>query len=475
MGGKASLHGCSLHAPGKLSRYRPACAGYSCDDGQVCARLVKPLRKWLLGAGVAALILLGVFAALLIFVPSDKDLAATASTKLTTALGVKVDVGSLRWRLLPVPVLVVENVVAELPQPITLRHVTLYPSPSELLHKKVRIVRADVDGAVLPQLSVRGLRKKGAMGNNADGGESGFKLDETPLSHLVFRDVTWISRRGIPVVYEGEIDFDDHWRPRTVEMRRPGFKPATNLELTRQDEEDRWTVRINIGGGTLNGEAALQTLPDGKMHLDGKLKPTGIEVSSALEAFNRRPAVAGKASGNTTISADGSTVGELGRSFRTVTPFVMGPSTILRFDLDKAIKTAGKKHGGQTPLDGITGTLETQNTPDGMISYFKNIETKSGSLSAIGNAKLFNRHIDAEFAVDIVKGVVGVPLKVTGPVNNITVSVPGGAIAGAVVGTAVLPGVGTVIGARIGAALGKIFGSGPNPPKGPASAPRQAR
>ena len=239
--------------------------------------------------------------------------------------------------------------------------------------------------------------------------------------------------------------------------------------------QDRWTVSANVGGGTLNGDMQLQTAAGGKMHLAGKLKSVGVEVASALQAFNRRPAVAGKASGITTLSANGITIFQLAQSLKTVTPFVMGPSTILRFNLDKAISTGGKEHAGKTPLEGITGTLETQNTPDGMITYFNDVETKSGSLSASGKAKLFNRHIDAEFAVDVVKGVVGVPLKVTGPVDHITVSVPNGAIAGAVVGTAILPGVGTAIGARLGAAIGKIFGSDPDRQKSPASAPRLGR
>lgn len=420
------------------------------------------------------LVLLGIATALLSFIPSDEELAARAQTRLTAALGARVTIASLHWKVLPVPMLVIENAVVARPQPITARRITLYPSLAALMQKKVRIVRAEVEGAVVPQLSLRGLGSTGA-GTGAGAEESGFSADELPLSHLVFRDVTWISRRGIPVIYEGEADFDENWRPRNLELRRPGFKPATNLALTRQGAQDRWTVRINVGGGTLNGDVQLQTSAGGKMHLAGKVKPAGIEVSSALEAFNRRPAVAGKASGDTTLSADGSTAAELAQSLKTVTPFVMGPSTILRFDLDKAIKTAGKEHAGKTPLDGITGTLETQNTPDGMITYFNDVETRSGSLSASGKARLFNHHIDAEFAVDVVKGVVGVPLKVTGPVDNITVSAPGGAIAGAVVGTAVFPGVGTVIGARVGAAIGKIFGSGPDSPKSPAPAARPVR
>jgi hypothetical protein len=244
------------------------------------------------------------------------------------------------------------------------------------------------------------------------------------------------------------------------------------MALARQGQEDRWDVRIKLGGGTADGAAQLRTDANGLLHLSGKLKPHDVEVSSALEAFNRRAQVAGKASGETTLSANGDSMSALAQSLQTKTPFVMGRSKLLRFDLDKAIKTAGKEHAGQTPLDGVTGKLETQNTADGMVINFSDIHTSSGSLSASGKARLFNRNIDAEFAVDLVEGVVGVPLKVSGPVTNIRVSVPPGAVAGAVVGTAVLPGIGTAIGARIGAAVGKVFGSGTEAKK---SAPAAAR
>ena len=61
--------------------------------------------------------------------------------------------------------------------------------------------------------------------------------------------------------------------------------------------------------------------------------------------------------------------------------------------------------------------------------------------------------------MDLIGGLVGVPLRVTGPVNAVKVSVAPGVLAGAVVGTAVLPGIGTALGVRVGAALGKLFGS----------------
>ncbi|MFZ2389435.1 MAG: glycine zipper domain-containing protein, partial [Polaromonas sp.] len=108
-----------------------------------------------------------------------------------------------------------------------------------------------------------------------------------------------------------------------------------------------------------------------------------------------------------------------------------------------------------------SGQLDTQNTPEGMVTDFSQLKARSGALSASGRARVVNRHIEADLAVDLVDGVIGVPLKVSGPLEQVQVSVPAGAVAGAMAGTAVLPGIGTAIGARIGATLGKLFGGEP--------------
>lgn len=421
--------------------------------------------KWLLGLGIAVLVAGAAWVALLRFVPSDEELATRASVELEKQLGVKVRVGALHWRLLPSPAVVIEDAATEQPQPILIKKLTAYPDLFALWQRRIKIDRADLEGAVIPQLSLRGL------GSGREKEETA-ATEELPLARFVFRDVTWISRRGIAVVYDGEVDFDPAWRPRKAALRRPGVTPATDLSLTRQGQDDRWATRIRMGGGTADGEVRLDFRAGGRMHLEGTLKPQGIEVESALAAFNRRSVIAGKASGNTTLSANGDTVGELAQSLHTQTPFTMGKSTLLRFDLDKAVRTAGKEHDGQTPLDSITGQLDTQNTPQGMVVTYTNLKAASGSLTASGEAKIANRQIEAEFAVDLVDGIVGVPLTVSGPLDKVKVSVPAGAIAGAVVGTAVLPGVGTAIGARIGATLGKIFSPGPATP---ASAPPPAR
>jgi hypothetical protein len=414
--------------------------------------------KWLLGLGAIALVLSGVAIAIAIYIPSDEALAQATAEKLGAALGAKVSIRTLRWHLFPSPVVVLEDAVIAQAQPITIKQLTLHPNVSALWQRHLKIDVAELDGAVVPQLSLRGLDKQG--GGAASLGN--ISLDEMPLERFVFRDVTWITRRGIPVIFEGEAVFEEAWRPRRAVLRRPDFKPLTDLLVTRQGQQDRWDIVSNLGGGSVNGSAQLQTLASGRLQLSGKLQPKEVEVSTALTAFNRRPTIAGKASGNSTFSATGATAFELVRTLQTQTTFAIGASKLLRFDLDKAIRTLGKDHAGQTPLDSITGKMDTQNTPEGMVVMFNDVHAKSGALSASGKARLFNRHVDAELAVDLVDGVVGIPLKITGPVNAIKVSLPAGAVAGAVVGTAVLPVVGTAIGARIGAALGKIFGSGPD-------------
>lgn len=414
-------------------------------------------NKWMVAGGVLLALLVGGWLALLLLLPSDEELAARASAELQARLGVPVAVGSLGWRLFPVPAVVLQDVATRQTPPITIKKLTVHPSVPALLDGRLQFDRADLDGAALPQLSLRALDKGTGLAQA--------NPDATLLERLVFRDVTWISRRGMAVVFEGEVDFDPAWRPREAHLRRPGVSPVTDLRLTRQGQEDRWTTQIRIGGGTADGEVEIKTRDKGRLRLEGTLKPQGVEVASAMAAFNRRSVISGEASGDTSLLADGNTVGELAQTLHTKTLFSMRRATLLRFDLDKAVRSLGRDYAGQTPLDSVTGQMDTQNTPQGMVVTYTGVKATSGVLTASGQARIANRQIESEFAVDLVDGVIGVPLKVSGPFEDVKVSAPAGAVAGAAVGTAVLPGIGTAIGARIGATLGKIFSPDPDPPK----------
>ena len=429
-------------------------------------------RRWLAVLGVfGALLALAIFIAVIaawLWLPDDQQLARDAELELESALGVKVSVAAVRWQLLPLPAILLNDVATEQTPPVTFKKLTLYPKLSALYQRSLSFDLAELDGAVVPQLSLRKL----GNGFEVENLPGGLALAAIPLERFIFRDVTWITRRGIPVVYDGEVDFDKHWRPRTAQLRRPDYQPVTDASLARVGLQDQWRINIRLGGGTVNGDLQLKTAPNGQMRLDGKLKPQAVEVASALAAFNRRPVLAGKATGNSILNASGASFADFVRSLQTQTTFVMAPATLLRLDMGKAVRSAGKDHTGQTALDSITGAMNTQNTPQGIVVNFKDIKARSGVLSASGDATLANRRIEAEFAVDLVDGIVGVPLLITGPTDRVVVRVPAGAVAGAVVGTSVLPVVGTAIGARVGAAIGKLFGSSPTPA---ASAARKAK
>lgn len=441
---------------------------------------VKHARIMLAGLGATVAVLVLAAVALWSAVPKPEALARDIEAKLTHALGVQVTVQAVHWQLLPVPEVIIDGVATGQTPPVTIQKLTLHPKVSMLWQRRLSFDLAELDGAVVPQLSLRALGRSSAGDGSAEvksGAPSvalpaGFVIASVPLDRFTFRNVTWITRRGIPVVYDGDVDFDAGWRPRTAQLRRPDFKPLTDAVLTRIDQQDRWGVSINLGGGTANGDVQLTTASSGALRLDGKLKPQAVEVASALAAFSRRPVIAGKASGNTTLSASGTHFSDLVQSLQTQTTFTLKPATLLRFDLNKAVRTAGKDHAGQTPLDTVSGSMDTQNTPQGMVVSFKNIKARSGLLSASGDAVLANQQIKAELAVDLVDGIVGVPLLISGPTNAVSVTLPAGAVAGAAVGTALLPGPGTAVGARLGAAIGKFFGSAP--PADGKTAPRPA-
>lgn len=419
-------------------------------------------QKWAVLTGGLAALLGAAWLALALLLPGDGELAADASAGLQSRLGVPVTLGALHWRLLPLPAVVIEDAATGQPQPITVKKLTAYLKLAALLQRRIELDRVELEGAVVPQLSLRALAP-GLRGEAPDAGA-------TPLERFVFRDLSWVSRHGLAVVYDGEIDFDANWRPRQAQVRRPDVQPAADLTLIRQGQEDRWTTRINVGGGTADGELQLQARANGRLVLAGQLQPRGIEVASAVAAFMRKPVLSGQASGSTVLSAQADTLIGLAQSLHTKTAFTMGPSTLLRFDLDRAIRTFGKEHGGKTALESVSGQLDTQNTPQGMVINFTGLKASSGALTASGQVRLANRQIEADFAVDLVDGVVGVPVRLSGPVDKVAVSVSRGAIAGAVLGTAVLPGIGTAIGARIGATLGRIFS--PEPDSKADTAPR---
>ena len=174
-------------------------------------------REWALGLGIAATVLGAAWLAVSWWLPTDEELAARLTAEAEERLGVKVTIGSAHWALLPKPVVVVNDFRTQQAQPVVIRQLSAHPNARVLLHRKLVFERIDIDDAVFPRNSVLAFHPKpGASEPDAD--------DGVPLEHFEFRNLTWISYSGIAVAYNGEIDFDAHWRPRHAELRRPGIR-----------------------------------------------------------------------------------------------------------------------------------------------------------------------------------------------------------------------------------------------------------
>lgn len=374
--------------------------------------------------------------------------------------------------------------------------ITLHPQLWPLLHHEIAFDRVTVQGARLPQLLLTAFGgrpdKSGASDVMAAGdGTTGnrWHLASLPLARFEFRDIEWVGRHDKALPYAGAVDFDAGWRPRHAEVVRTDAEPKAQLVLERQSGQDRWAVTIAIAGGSLDGTLTLQApmaagvaspaanvstgdsgTPDAESankaketwQLRGDFVPKNLDMLQLLGTFDRKSVVSGKLNGSVHLQSAAASAGGLLSALITQTQFRIAPATILHFDLDKAIHTLGQRHDGSTPLDLLEGRLETNSSPRGMVLHYTDLHATAGKLSARGEATLQDRQIDARFAVDLVDGLIGVPLHVTGPVSSPSYTVPASALAGAVAGSAVLPGIGTAIGARIGGLIDRVFGDGDN-------------
>jgi uncharacterized protein involved in outer membrane biogenesis len=415
--------------------------------------VVKQAPRWTIVVTLTLTAIVAVLAgAFLRLVPNDEELASRIAAAAEQNLGVKVTVGAAHLRLWPQPEFVLTDVATVQPQPIVLKRVIARPHLRELLDNRLSFRHAEIDGAVIPLLALRGLHVNPAAPRAS-------VPVPVPLERLDFRHLTWITRFGKELEFDGSALFDVGWQPREAELVRPGVQPEFRLTLEQQDP-DHWRVRSQLGGGTADGQVALSRGNDGHLQLSGHLAPTNVEVAGALDSFKSHSAVRGKASGKTELSASGENVVQLAGSMHTRTIFSMDSATLLHIDVDKAIRSFGKDFAGETKLRGLTGQMDTQNTPDGLEVRYSGLQAKGDTFTAKGEGTVANRRVDGELTVDLVGGLVGVPLRVSGPLGHAHVTVQktevAGEAAGAVVGTAVLPGIGTAV----GAAIGKMLGAG---------------
>ncbi|RAR71609.1 hypothetical protein AX018_10925 [Paracidovorax anthurii] len=432
-------------------------------------RAVRGVLAALGGLGAAALL---AGAAAWWWLPTDAELAQRVGDGASDWLGVPVTVERLQWRALPAPRVELHGVRTGQKEPVTAGRIVAEARWSDLLRGRLAVARLRLEDAVLPQRSLSLFEPRGAVQGPLAAGP--FTLAAIPVERAEWQGVRWIDRTGRELAYGGSVDFDAEWRPRRGDIEREGATPLTRLRIEREGGADRWRAEVSAGGRTEAGTLRLQT-PQGRYRVTGAIDFSGVDVAALLDAFGRSSAVAGLASGHAEFVAEGEDPAGAVRALRTDTRFTVVRARLLTFDLERAVRSAGTHKGGTTPLDRLEGAVGTEaDAAGGTIVRYSGLRATSGVLTATGDAVLQNRRVSGHVAVDLVDGVVGVPLEFGGTVDEPTLTLPPAALAGAAVGTAIAPGVGTALGARIGETVRRIFGGDAAeapPPRKPRAAP----
>jgi hypothetical protein len=274
----------------------------------------------------------------------------------------------------------------------------------------------------------------------------------------VFDDISWIDEKGQRITVNADGDFTPEGMLEKASFKVvQGRLAGTQGNVKREGEQ--WAVRIDVGGGRIAGKLQLRPgKPAGAQVLTGNLNTDNVEVS-ALTAPSKP--LTGKLQAQTSLRADFREIGQLADVLTTQTKFTVRDALVQGIDLQKAVQSAGMSRGGITQLDTLAGQVATQ----GKAVQLTNLVATSGALSANGNVSISpTKALSGRVVVDLSRqsGAIGVPLAVSGTVDEPSVMLTRGAMVGAALGTLVAPGAGTAAGVsagdKIGESLKGLFG-----------------
>ena len=440
--------------------------------------------KWVVFLALGLMVLLAVVAFTLHRWVSTDGFRQRVEREASAALGVPVALDRVAVDVWPLPAVALSGISVQSKPPITVERVEVRPQWQPLLQGRLVVSTLLVRRAVLPQQGIDGVllllqKKKPAAAaapspaTPASTQPQTAQLDLLPR-HTVLDDVTWISAAGARTTVQADARFGDDGLPDSVALKLlKGNLQGLEASLKREDKKpetpgaaagDEWALRIDVGGGKVEGTLGLKKVPSAtpsrpgeELQLNGKLQTRDVEVS-ALTAPSK--SLTGLLEASTTLNARAATTSALVEALQSQTTFTVRNAVLQGIDLAKAVKTVGLSRGGQTPLDTLAGQVHTQ----GKAAQLTNLVASSGALSATGNvavspAKALSGQVSVNLAGDskignAIGGAVGVPLMVGGTLDNPEVTLSRSALLGAAIGTVLMPGVGTGAGANLGNRIG---------------------
>jgi uncharacterized protein involved in outer membrane biogenesis len=415
---------------------------------------MKAFVKWLaiVLAGIVVLLAAVAFA-LRQWIGTD-DFRTRVSQQISAAAGVPVQLGHLTIDLWPLPAVAVDRVEVKSQPPLTLERIEARPVWAGLLQRRLEVATIVVRNAVIPEPAVTAIAaglQKGKPGAAAEREQGAGSIDFLPR-RIVLDRVSWVDAKGASTTIDAQVAFDDDHLPGAAQLQvRKGRFEGVKATLDRKP--DHWALRADIGGGTVTGRLQVRQAAKGGWNLQGQFETANVEVA-ALTAPSRT--LSGRLEAHTTLHADFREPGAIVDALQSQTRFTVHNAVVHGIDLAQAVKTVGLSRGGETRLDTLAGSVNSQ----GRAVQLNNLVATSGVLSADGYvAMAANKSLSGRVTVNLasaaIGGAVGVPLSVGGTLDAPSVQLTRGALLGAAIGTAIAPGIGTGAGAKAGDKLGE--------------------
>lgn len=437
--------------------------------------------KWAVFLALGLMVLLAAVIFALHRWVSTEGFAERVEREATAALGVRVDLDHVAVDVWPLPAVAVTGISVQSKPPIVVERVEVRPQWQALLRGRLVVSTLLVRRAVLPQQGIDGVllllqkKKPAAPAPTPAAAQTQAAPPDWLPRRAVLDEVTWISAAGARTTVQADARLGDDGLPDSVALKLlKGNLWGLEASLKREEPKpapagDEWALRIDVGGGKVEGTLGLKKVPSAvasrpgeELQLHGKLQTRDVEMA-ALTAPSK--SLTGKLEASTTLSSRAATTGALVDALQSQTTFTVRNAVLQGLDLAKAVQTVGLSRGGQTALDTLAGQVSTQ----GKAAQLTNLVASSGALSATGNvaispAKALSGRVSVSVAGDsklgnAIGGAVGVPLTVGGTLDNPEVTLSRSALLGAAIGTALLPGVGTGAGANLGDRMGDGFRS----------------
>lgn len=390
----------------------------------------------------------------------------------SSALGMPVKVGALRLHLLPAPHATASGIEVGA-RDLRVGTVSAWPELGSLFSETKVIRLVVVDGLSVRDALFSRLPSKGK--------------DKSP-SAVQFRHVTVKDLRpefgGKPAgVWRADLELggalgvaraditseDGHFKARLAPSDRAGawslavdakdWKPPlgpplqfASLSLRGSVTEtllDLPEVKAALYGGTLNGRVRLDY--PARWVLAGHYAMQDIDVAALAKVFTPSNTLGGRLRSEGQFDARAASAAAMADAFRLDGRFGIADGVLNGFDLANAAGNLlkGGSKGGQTRFDRFDGKLQVA----GPAVKLRQLVVASGVLEAKGNVDIVGgSKLDGVVDVELkqTKGLVGVPLALSGTVKDPVISPTKGSAIGAAVGTVLLPGVGTSLGSSVG-------------------------